>query len=270
MCKMGSHCSFGIWNTSYGQKKGRESNYQFDSRPEKVENRPDLLIYRWHATYRWKSLDEGYNFSWDRISIRGLLTKLWGSKVARVPTWAISRFPLGSPGTKSHLDLGPVERCRVYYKGEGGGLPQVQVVVSVMCPCCPWLILAPKVFQLCTNHLVWVLCRLVWVSEACQFFLVPSRNSSTPLYPSKCCELRSVPQLLIFPLFSIWDSHLNLSSSWLCIINEPWKKNHWHPFKCILNFSLKNSLLRIRGMGKVFLWPNVEMKLGWNGTPPPM
>jgi hypothetical protein len=27
MSKMGSHCSLDIWNTSYGQKKGRESNY---------------------------------------------------------------------------------------------------------------------------------------------------------------------------------------------------------------------------------------------------
>jgi hypothetical protein len=32
-----------IWNTSYGQKKGRESNCQFDSRLENVRNRPDLL-----------------------------------------------------------------------------------------------------------------------------------------------------------------------------------------------------------------------------------
>ncbi len=32
-----------IWNTSYDQKKGRESNCQFNSRPEKVENQPDLL-----------------------------------------------------------------------------------------------------------------------------------------------------------------------------------------------------------------------------------
>jgi hypothetical protein len=40
-----------IWNTSYGQKKGRESNWQFDSRPLKVENRPDFLVCRWHATY---------------------------------------------------------------------------------------------------------------------------------------------------------------------------------------------------------------------------
>jgi hypothetical protein len=35
------------------------------------------------------------------------------------------------------------------------------------------------------NHLVLVLCRSVWVLKACQFFLVPSRSSSMPLYPSK-------------------------------------------------------------------------------------
>jgi hypothetical protein len=58
-----------IWNISYGQKKGRESNYQFDSWPEKVRNRPDLLSYRWRATYRWKAFDEGYNFTWDCTSI---------------------------------------------------------------------------------------------------------------------------------------------------------------------------------------------------------
>jgi hypothetical protein len=96
-----------------------------------------------------------------------LLAKLWGSKVVKVPTWAISRLPLGSPGTKSHLDVGLVERCRVYYKGEGSGFPQVQAVVSLVCPCCPWLILTPKVLQLLTNHLVWVLCRPVWMNEAC-------------------------------------------------------------------------------------------------------
>ncbi len=43
----------------------------------------------------------------------------------------------GVSGEKSHLDVGPVERCRVYYKGEGGGFPQVRAVVSLVCPCCP-------------------------------------------------------------------------------------------------------------------------------------
>ncbi len=34
-------------------------------------------------------------------------------------------LPLGSPGTKSHLDVALVERRIVYYKGESGGFPQV-------------------------------------------------------------------------------------------------------------------------------------------------
>jgi hypothetical protein len=29
----------------------------------------------------------------------------------------------GVMGEKIHLDVGPVERCKVYYKGEGGGFP---------------------------------------------------------------------------------------------------------------------------------------------------
>ncbi len=33
------------------------------------------------------------------------------------------RLPFGSLGTKSHLDVGLMERCRVYYKGEGAGFP---------------------------------------------------------------------------------------------------------------------------------------------------
>jgi hypothetical protein len=73
----------------------------------------------------------------------------------------------GSRRTKNHLDVGPVERCRVYYKGEGGDFPQVRAVVSLVCSNCPWFVLTPKVLQLCTNHLVLVLCRLVWVSKAC-------------------------------------------------------------------------------------------------------
>jgi hypothetical protein len=154
-----------IWNTSYGQKKGRESNWQFDSRPLKVGNRPNLLSYRQCATYRWKALNEGYNFSSDFIAIKGLHKKLCALKVARVPVDAISGLPLWSPGTKSHLDVAPVERHKVYYKGEGGGFPQVRAVMSLVCPCCPWLVLAPKVLQLCTNHFVWVVCKPVWVNK---------------------------------------------------------------------------------------------------------
>ncbi len=87
--------------------------------------------------------------------------KLCTLKVAEVLIDKISGLPIGSPGTKSHFDVASVERHKVYYKGEGGGFPQVRAVVSLVCPCCPWLVLAPKVLQLCTNHLVWVVCKSV-------------------------------------------------------------------------------------------------------------
>jgi len=123
-CLKGAHIThLDIWNTSYGQKKRRESNWQFDSRPLKVKNRPDFLAFRWHATHHWKDLDEGYNFALNLISIKGLHAKLWGPKVARVLTLAISRLPLGNLETKNHLDVGLMERHIVYYKGEGGGFP---------------------------------------------------------------------------------------------------------------------------------------------------
>jgi hypothetical protein len=76
----------------------------------------------------------------------------------------------GVPGEKSHLDVGLVESHKVYYKGEGGGFPQVRAVVSLVCLCCPWLVPAPKVLQLCTNKFVWVVCRPVWVNKLVNSF----------------------------------------------------------------------------------------------------
>ncbi len=51
-----------IASPSYGQKKGQKSNWQFDSRPLKVKNRPVPDVYSGSATWRWKALLEGYNF----------------------------------------------------------------------------------------------------------------------------------------------------------------------------------------------------------------
>jgi hypothetical protein len=60
-----------ISRPSYGQKKGRESNWQFDSRPQKVRNRPLPNVCRWSAMGRWKSLEESYNFGLNLTPIRG-------------------------------------------------------------------------------------------------------------------------------------------------------------------------------------------------------
>jgi hypothetical protein len=59
-----------ICSPSYGQKKGRESNWHFDSRPLKVRIRPLLDLRIESAIRRWKDLDEGYKFGLDLVMIK--------------------------------------------------------------------------------------------------------------------------------------------------------------------------------------------------------
>ncbi len=57
--------------------------------------------------------------------------RLWGPKIVGVATFTISGLPFGGPGT-NHLNVGLVGNHRIYYKGEVGGFPQVQVVVNLV------------------------------------------------------------------------------------------------------------------------------------------
>jgi hypothetical protein len=155
-CREWPHMSHSdIGSTSYVRKKGRESKWQFDSWL-KVINRPDSLAYRQPARYHWKALDEGYNFALELIAIGGLHKKLCTLKVAEVLTVAISGLPLGTPRTKNHLDVAPVEWCKVYYMGEGGGFPRVRAMVSQVNPEMPMAYPSTKGAPKCelTNLLV--------------------------------------------------------------------------------------------------------------------
>ncbi len=61
-----------------------------------------------------------------------------------VPTLGMLGFPFGSPEAKCHLDVGLVERHKVYYKGEDGGFSQVGAMMSFVNPSCSWFVLALK------------------------------------------------------------------------------------------------------------------------------
>jgi len=56
----------------------------------------------------------------------------------------ISGLPFGGLGTKCHLDVGLVEKHKVYYKGEGGGFPQLWAVVSLVNLSLPMACLSSK------------------------------------------------------------------------------------------------------------------------------
>ncbi len=87
-----------ICSPSYGQKKVRESNWQFDSRPLKVGNRPLSDILFDSATWHWKDLDEGYNFGSDLVAIGLCSRELWPFKVPRVSLRQFRDSISGVPG----------------------------------------------------------------------------------------------------------------------------------------------------------------------------
>jgi hypothetical protein len=123
--------------------------------------------------------------------------------------WEFQDSHLGVPWQKA-IWMWPSWRVIEYtIRGKVVASPKFELWWVLWVRVCSWFVLAPKVLQLCINHLVLVLCRSVWVIEACQFFLIPSRSSSTPLYPSKVLRAKERAQLLAFLLFSVWDSHLS-------------------------------------------------------------
>ncbi len=140
-----------ICSTSYGRKKGRESNWQFDSRPLKVGNRPEPGVCRWTSTHRWKDLKDSYKFSSDLIPIGGLGKELWAAKVQGVQIGIVSgQFrdsQLGVPGQKAIWMWPPWSGVEYTIWGKvvasaKSGPWWVKWVQS-----CPWLVLAPRVLQ---------------------------------------------------------------------------------------------------------------------------
>jgi hypothetical protein len=129
------------------------------------------------------------------------MQKLWGPKITKLPTLGILRLPFGSLETKCHLDVGLVEKYKVYYKGKGGGFPQVWVVMNFVSLTCSRFILTPKVLQLCTNHLAFGFLQVHVNSWCLSLFLVPSQSSSMPLYPQSVASQGVCPDSLFFRCF---------------------------------------------------------------------
>jgi hypothetical protein len=135
-----------IYNPSYGQKKGRESNCQFDSRSLKVKNQPLPDVASRSAIGHWKALDDNYNFGLELVLIQAQGKELWPSKVPGLQLETVSGLQLGSLGKKCHLDVVSAESCKEYYMGEGGGFPRVRAVVSQVVQVARGLSQHPRVF----------------------------------------------------------------------------------------------------------------------------
>jgi hypothetical protein len=153
-----------ICRPSYGQKKGRESNWQFDSRPLKAGNRyvPDLWIES--AIRRWKDDDEGYKFGSDLVAIRLRNRELWAPKVPGLHPGLHSGKFRDNFGTapwesreKKPFGCSPRNVAqRILYGGRWWLPPSLGRGVSLG-PKCPWLVPTPKGVPEC-ELTTWVVC----------------------------------------------------------------------------------------------------------------
>ncbi len=172
-----------ICSPSYGQKKGRESNCQFDSRPLKVKNWPLPDVYKRIATWHWKNLEESYNFGLDLIPIGGWSQEIWVPKVPGVQPGTVSGFLLGSPGKKCHSDVAPAEQHKEYYMGKVLASPEFGPWWVKWVQGRPWLVPTPKRCRMSSNQLM-----LVLDAWSCNNMIVPlpsliSGLLARPSYP---------------------------------------------------------------------------------------
>jgi hypothetical protein len=140
-----------IYSTSYVQKKGWESNWQFDSRPLKVGNRLNVGVCRKSATHRWKALKESYKFASNLIPIKGLSEELRAAKVPGVQTDTVSgQFRdshLGVLGQKAIWMWPPWSDAQYIIWGKVVDSPKSGPWWVNWVQNCLWLVLAPRVLQ---------------------------------------------------------------------------------------------------------------------------
>ncbi len=150
MSKMGSHDPFGHMKRKLWPKEGLGIKL-----PLKVKNHCDFFLCKWHATYRWKACDKGYNFFLNLILVRGFHTKLWAPKIMEIRNFGNFGTPIWKSWNKMTFGCWSHGQAQsMLYNRKGGGFPQVWAVVSFVNPCLPVVCLCTKMFQLHINQLV--------------------------------------------------------------------------------------------------------------------
>jgi len=156
---------------------------------------------RWRATCRWKAFDEGYNFALKLIPIGGLHTKLWAPKSLESQLWEFQNSHLGVLGQNTIWMWASWRGIEYPIKGKVMASPKSEPWWVFWVWVCSWFVLTPKVFQLCTNHLMFGFVQVRVSSWFLSLFLVPSQSSSMPLCPQSATSQGVCPNFLLFCCF---------------------------------------------------------------------
>jgi hypothetical protein len=120
MSKMGSHCPFGhlkhkLWSK---ERPGVKLTIWLQTPKSQESNRFRHVKVACDITLKssWWGLQLCFTLCCNRRFAREVMCP----QSCRSPNCGNFKLPFGSPGTKSHLDVVPMERRRIYYNGEGG------------------------------------------------------------------------------------------------------------------------------------------------------
>jgi hypothetical protein len=143
MSKMGLYDPFGHFKHNFWPKERPGVKLEIWLPTTKSRESPWFPRVQVACDIPLESLDKGYNFASNLISIGGLHAKLWTPKVAGVPTVGILGLPFESLRTKWHLGASHVAKHKIYYKGLAS--PKSGLWWLLWVQVCPWFVLAPKV-----------------------------------------------------------------------------------------------------------------------------
>jgi hypothetical protein len=158
---MASHWPFGHLSPKLWANEGpgvKLLNWQFDSRPHKVGNRPLTDLRMESATWRWKDLDEGYNFCSDLVAIRLWNRELWAFKVPGLQPGQF-RDNFGTPTwecrEKEPFECSPRGALQRIIYGGRWWLPPSPGRGESCGSKCPWLVPTPKGVPECELTTLW-------------------------------------------------------------------------------------------------------------------
>jgi len=117
-----------------------------------------------------KSFQQGIQLYFKPHFNRRSARKVMGPKAPKSQEsqlWEFQDSHLGVSRQKAIWMWAPWATTKYTIREEVVASPKCKLWWALWVQVCPWFILAPKVLKLCTNHLVLVLCRSMWVVDAC-------------------------------------------------------------------------------------------------------
>ncbi len=140
----------------------------------------------------------------------------------------ISGSHLGVPGQNDIWVLVPWPDTEYIIRGKVVASPKFGPWWVLWVCVCSWFVRAPRCSNYALTNLLFSLCKSVWVIEMLVNLPSPIMELQHAPLPSKSCEPRSMPQLLLLSLSSPLGSQLSLSRS-LGVRHLPFGSIPTHP-----------------------------------------